>query len=174
MKFYKEYNRFVSRLFNVLYYAVGVLLMGLLVFSLINVAARLIGVPISWLDELQRYIMIWMAFISGAVLVNNKGHLLVDCVDLFPRKWRNVMYLVGEILCLAFIIYLIFPCIEIVQKNMISKSSALRISMGFVYLCMPISCVLSVLAQVNLILGRLFGEKAAENGTEPAAVEQVE
>lgn len=174
MKFYNGYNRFVSKLFDVLYYAVGVLLMGLLAFSLINVATRLIGVPISWLDEVQRYIMIWMAFISGAVLVNRKGHLLVDCVDMFPKKWKNVMYLIGEFLCLVFIVYLIFPCIEIVQKNMISKSSALRISMGLVYLCMPISCVLSVLAQVNLILGRLFGEKAAENSSETTATKHAD
>lgn len=132
----------------------------LLLESLINVVTRLAGTPVSWLDELQRYTMIWMAFISGAVLIYEKGHLLVDLVDtIFPHRWRNGMYLIGEIIMLIFLIYLFFPCIEMVTRNMISKSSAMKIPMGYIYLCMPLGIGLSIIAQIDLILKRLFADK---------------
>lgn len=167
----KKVERALDKFFEGGFYLCGILLAILLTLCFFNVALRLMNQPLSWSDEAMRFLMIWMAFLACPVLINRNEHLVVDLVATVFRKeaMRKRMYFIGNVMLLAFLIFLFFPCVELVMKNMISKSSAMRIPMGYIYLCIPVSIALSVIAQLKLLCHEIFlrgkdGDKAIGAG----------
>ncbi len=163
----KKFDCALGKLYDVLFYVCAFLLAVLLTLSFANVATRLLNVPLAWADEAMRFVMIWMAFLACPVLIDRKAHLVVDLVaSLFHKKAHGVMYTIGEIMAFVFLVYLLFPCITLVGKSFVAMSSAMRIPMGLVYLCIPIGVGLSALAQLRRIGKRfLFKEGADSAGT---------
>ncbi len=138
-----------------MYYIAGFFCAVLVAECAVYVTSRLINHPIVMMDEMQRFTMIWMAFIANPVLISRKGHLLVDLVPIIiPEKARRTVYLVGELLVLVFNIYMIIPGFNIMKGNLIAKSTAMQINMGLVYSIIPISFFLATLAQINNLLGQ--------------------
>ena len=70
-----------------------------------NVIGRyVIGRSISGADEVQIYIMVWMAFLGAAVVASRRQHLRMDVlVQFLPEKIRTglVVFEVGLVLVLA-------------------------------------------------------------------------
>ncbi|MGI6031675.1 MAG: TRAP transporter small permease [Eubacteriales bacterium] len=161
MNIVKKLDGFMDRLCKALFYICALLLFILLAVCFANVVSRLLKAPLYWADEAQRFIMIWMAFLAFPVLIHDRGHLVVDLVStLFPKKWHRPMYLIGDVLLLGFLIF-IFPfCLEMVGVNMISMSSAMRIPMGLVYICMPLGIGLCVLAQIQSLVRAIVDKHA--------------
>lgn len=164
MKLLKKVDGYLDKFFRVLYYIAGYLLMLLLAVCAANVVTRTAGHPLAWADELQRFIMIWMTFLAAPVLIVKKEHLVVDLVATFVRseKARRIMYLTGNLILLVFVVYFTGPCIELVAKNMIAKSAAMRIPMGYVYLCMPVGMILCAVGQLKNILAEFQKEGKEE------------
>ena len=166
MNLLKKADGYLDKFFKVLYYLAGYLLMILLIVCAANVVTRTAGHPLAWADELQRFVMIWMTFLAAPVLIVRKEHLVVDLVATFVHneKARRIMYLTGNVILLVFVIYFTGPCIELVTKNLIAKSAAMRIPMGYVYLCMPIGMILCAVGQLKNILGEFWQMKEQETG----------
>ena len=118
------------------------------------------AVPLSWTEELARYCLIWLTFMAGAMCIRSNSHfvieLLLEKLPVAPRLLLQVLILcsVG-----AFAGVMFYTGVTILPIIDLQVSPALRISMGYVYLAIPIGSFLMVFHAVCAILRRLRGFK---------------
>ena len=155
----------MDKFFRIFYYLSGVVLMALLGLSCFIVLARLFYISPIWSDELQRFMMVAMVFISIPYMASSKSFLLVDLTAIFfgkRKKLHNKMILIGEFILLGTLIYLIFPCLELAVRNARTFSSAMRLPMIYMYGFMPASFALAALAIAKNLLKRSVIERPGE------------
>lgn len=138
----------------------------MVIFALIMVLAcfaqictRLAGVPLSWSEELARYMAVWLTFV-GAAYALRKGSLAT--VEILYNKLTGVskksLYVLISILVFVFSVILIKYGFEFSLKFMGQKSPALQIPKGMVYLCGPLSGFLMLLYQIEMLVDHLGKE----------------
>lgn len=161
----------LDKFFELFYYAAGVILLAMLVVSAADVATRLAGHPLIWANEMVRFLMFYMTFVACVYLVSARKNLEVDLTAIFfPRKKKllHKTHIIGELVLLVILVYLIFPTWQLTIQNVSVKSSAMQWSMAAVYVAMPISFSLCVIAQLKNI-ARIFlnkGDAQAEEKEE--------
>ena len=120
-----------------------------------SVFMRFCGTPSVWADELIRFMMVFMAFSGAPYMICTKTDLVVDLTEIFFAKRKKLLsgtHLIGEIILLLILIYLIFPTWNLAMKNLTTFTSALQWSQGYVYMCMPLSFALCVIAEIKNII----------------------
>ncbi|MBT9777933.1 TRAP transporter small permease subunit [Clostridium sp. MCC353] len=141
----------------------GLLLLLLIGLSLASVVGRMVSRPIFWADEAQRYLMIYMAFTGAGVLSARADHLMVDLLELFvPVKIRRYFYYLSDAVIIGAMFCFLGPSIRMVTKNLAVRSSAMQISMGYVYFCIPLGVVLIIIGTTKVLLAKMFFENEAE------------
>lgn len=111
----------------------------------------------TWSEEAARFLMVWVAFLGGAVGIKYGVHI---GLDLFYRwiksdRIRLVIELFSHIACI------VFACIWIVQgylfvlEGFLQRSPALLIPMGVVYAVIPFSGIVVIINSIDLIVRRI-------------------
>lgn len=136
------------------------------IFVLLGVFFRyVLNSPLSWPEELSRYLMIWGASVAISLGIKSDEHVgltvLYDVISLKSVKaaLRTVIYL----LVFAFLVSLFLYSVRMVQEAQYMQTMDLRITMVLPYLAIPVS---TLLAMVQLVL--VFIIRTAE-GDEPHA-----
>lgn len=119
--------------------------MAVLVFG--NVVARyLFNASFGWVEELTRYMMIWLAYLGAGLALRHGNHvavmMLVDALPRAPALWLRG--LVGLVM-LAFLMALAWIGWEYADFAMRQRTPVLQWPTGLVYLAIPIGCALMVL-----------------------------
>jgi TRAP-type C4-dicarboxylate transport system permease small subunit len=116
----------------------------------------IIGVPSSFTDELAGFLLIWVGLGGAAYATGNKLHL---AIDLFPSKLppdkRKYLEIFINILIIAFALTVMVvggTWLVLTRFYLGQISSALQISIGYVYLILPISGLLICYYSVDDIL----------------------
>ncbi len=115
---------------------------------------------LSWSEELMRYLFIWMVLFATTITVKHGSGATVDILCPLLRKIsaKGHTILVNLSLGIGGAIFVLYGC-RIVSSTMTSLTAALRIPMGVVYLCVPISGAIIVIHCLTGILDALFPEK---------------
>ena len=157
----------LNKFYRIFYYLAGFILMGLLAVSCFVVVSRQFRFSPIWSDELQRFMMVAMVFIAIPYMASSKSFLVVDLADIFfhkKKKLHDMMIIIGEIIFLALLIYLIFPCIQIV-RNTRTFSTALALPMAYMYALMPMSFFFGAVAMAKNLLERfVISRNASDTG----------
>lgn len=95
----------------------------------------------SWSEELARYLHVMLVYISCGYATRMREHIKIDAfMNIYPKRLRPLICRLGELVFLAFCAVIIYYGIK--QSASIFAmgriSSALKISMGIVYLMLPI------------------------------------
>ncbi len=109
---------------------------------------------IAEIDELSRYLFVWVIFLGISYGFREKAHLgVVFFVGLLPPKIKKA-FLVGiELLVTIFFVVVVVTGYKMVLFTMAQRSATLLIPMGYVYLAIPagaIFCILAMLERLNL------------------------
>jgi len=137
-------------------FAVGVLLAGVTwqVFSRFVLRS-----PSSWTEEFATYLLMWVGLLGAALAVDRGAHLGVDALVLkFPESVRAVLQIIVYVIIAAFAGFvMVGGGIMLIQRTLVTNQilPALRIPMGYVYLCLPISGFFIVFYSVVIIIGRV-------------------
>ncbi len=137
----------------------ALLIMTLLV--IIQVCSRYIfSFSFVWLEELVRYLMIWMVMIGAALVQSKSDHIRIDFFPLLlnPRA-RIVLETVFRLFTLVFLMVILVKGVKIASFNKMFESSGLRISMFWPTLAIPVGAFLiAVYTVINLIrdIQRMF------------------
>jgi TRAP-type C4-dicarboxylate transport system permease small subunit len=119
-------------------------IMTIMVFALV-VSRYVFSYSFAWVEALSRYMMIWMAFLSAAVLFKDNSHL---CMDIVYRKLSERMKCFLDLgfglLQIAFLIMLAKLSIQYTQSVSFIVSPTLGISMFWPSLVMPVSVILMI------------------------------
>lgn len=137
---------------------------------------------IVWAEEILRYMMMWLVLVGAGLTVREDQHVSMDVLQTALRghpKIRAIHYVITRVIVFVFMIYLIGPTLELMQKAGNSTATSVTwlhksvIYSSFIF--GTISINLSLLGQVpRKVYAILHGleddalvlemqEKAAEN-----------
>lgn len=134
-------NRFVS-------FLCFVFMSGMTIVVLLGVFFRyVLQMPLSWPEELSRYMMIWAASLAVSIGIKEKGH--VGLTFLFDiTKSRVVKIILETIVFLAtlgFLVVMIYYSVRMVMEAGTQISQGLGITMVLPTLAIPVSMVIALI-----------------------------
>jgi len=99
----------------------------------------IIGNPLFWSEEVSRYAFVWIVFIGAALATKRGAHIGVDYFILhLSARSKRIVGLIVSVMVLVFIAIVIVKSFPLISNNMSQKSPAVRITMGYVFLAIPI------------------------------------
>ena len=153
--------------------ALGAVLTFIMAVMVVNVVWQVftryvLGAPSSYTEELARYLLIWVSLLGGAYAAGKRMHLAIDVFTARlegQRRIRMRQFIHGCVLLFA-LSAMVVGGIRLVYISFALEqmSAALRVSLGFVYLVVPISGLLIVF----YTLSHLVEDAAAERHGVPA------
>jgi TRAP-type C4-dicarboxylate transport system permease small subunit len=105
---------------------------------------------IAEIDELSRYVFVWIIFLGISYGFREKAHLgVVYFIELLSPKSRKVFLIGIELLIILFFLVITVAGFQMVQFTMAQKSSTLLIPMGYVYLAIPVGAIFCLFAMAE-------------------------
>lgn len=103
------------------------LVLAIAVLVLLQIIQRYVAVfSIPWTEEMSRYLFVYLTFIGSALLIKEKGHIVVDVLmERVPRRPRFVVYVLVELTMLAFL----YIFISGMQQLTLASTEAVAASM---------------------------------------------
>jgi len=112
--------------------------------------------PLYWSEEAARYLMIWIVFLGASIGIRKGSHLgFTWFVEKSNSKTRRICALIAHLGLLAFALNIIYYGTIITLQNLEQLSPGLQMPVAFVYACLPVGGILSVV-QLLPILMRLL------------------
>ena len=118
-------------------------------------------------EEIARYLMIWMAFIGAALVMQEDGHYkMTAVVDALPASIRGIVRGCAVLATVAFMLILAKVGVECCMKiaAMGQKSPTLKIPMWIAYASIPAGMILGVVQAVLRESIRLVSGKDEKGG----------
>jgi TRAP-type C4-dicarboxylate transport system permease small subunit len=105
--------------------------------------------PLSWTEELARYLMIWAALLAVSVGIKDKEHVGIQLlIKQFPPFLTKVITAVVYIITIVFLGVLTFKGYQVAGRAKTQLSLALNISMYWPLMSIPVSGVLAIIQQL--------------------------
>ena len=122
--------------------------MALMVFA--NVALRfLTDHSILWVEEVSRYLMIWLTFLGAGLVLRYGGHVGIDTLQsMLPRHAASIRAAIFALL-LAFFATMLWLGVHYATVTWGQTTPVMQVPVGAVYLAMPIGFALLI---VHLLL----------------------
>lgn len=134
----------------------AVLLFTLLVIVVVwQVFSRqVLASPAAWTEELSRYLFVWLGLFAAALVFSERGHIAVDFVArrTNPGAQRAIAALVQVAVLVFALAVLVYGGIRVAQGAWNQNLSALPVTLGQMYVAMPVTGVLiAVYSLANLL-----------------------
>ncbi len=145
---------------------IGILIMTLTV--LLQVIMRYVfNSPLTWTEELARYLFIYLTFIGGGLLVYQRGHLFVEVIfnNLPDRVRKGIQIFIDAIVC-GFSVYLLISAKTLMGIASGSYSTAMHIPMEYISFSVLLGAVLIILFSVCNIYEDLKNLKKDKEGSQ--------
>lgn len=110
--------------------------------------------PLSWSEELARYLFIWFVFLSGSYAVKFQKHVKLSFfIDRLKKPFNMYFQLVALILWLLFLFFLNVYSIKVVSfiYSTGQTSSANNIPMYLIYLSLTVGSILMTIRVIHHI-----------------------
>lgn len=136
-------------------YAIIILLMGALVaVTSYQVFSRyVLNQPLTWSEELSRYMFVWIVFLAAWAAFKEGRHLGMDILSMrLPKLWRLYAGILVDLVVLGFLITVLWIAPAILSVTSLQASAVLKIPMNYVYLAFPAA---SALMTIEILLGWL-------------------
>ena len=115
-----------------------------------NVALRfLTDHSILWVEEVSRYLMIWLTFIGAGLVLRYGGHIGIDTLQERVPRFASSIRAVIFVVMLAFFAVMLWLGMRYTALTWGQTTPVMQIPIGAVYLAMPIGFALMI---VHLLL----------------------
>jgi len=112
----------------------GVVLSIMTVVIFMQIVFRGTGLPLSWTEEVGRYLFIWLIYLGSASAVKKRKHISLELLDLFLKKrGRFVLSIISNAVFLIFALILTWNSVPVVLRVVTQVSPAMRMSMAIPY-----------------------------------------
>lgn len=152
-------NNFILRIETFLMAAITIGLVGVIFIEV--VCRYILFISTAWSEEIARYLFIWLTYIGSSYAFNNGGHIEIDLCSQLIEKTRFIknkelgLKILEVLSILSTMLFLVLFC-RIFWNFMMQfwgtsmTSPTMHIPMGYVYLPVFVSCVLTILHGVHL------------------------
>jgi TRAP-type C4-dicarboxylate transport system permease small subunit len=107
--------------------------------------------PLSWTEELARFLLIWLIYIGCIAAMRDRKHITIDIIrNVVSKSTSRKVYIIQKIVSLIFLIMLFVYGIKMVLLNIGYTSTVNEIRLDLLYLCIPISAFGMLLYLVTL------------------------
>lgn len=162
----------ISRLLDYVEKAINRLMIALLMLMTVVIFYQVVlryifqGANI-WAEEFARYAFIWIVMLGSASALRRFKHIHIDfLVRAFPERVQKHINLVNYLLMLVFLVVLMIYGLQIAEQASGRLSAGLGVSMGFMYMSIPVGSVLMFLFTLEILFRDYFlaGTKNAGGG----------
>jgi len=113
----------------------GVLLVGMLVFVLLQVFTRyVLSNPLPWTEEAARFSLVWLTFLAAALVMGRRQHIAIDTLaKAFGAKTEKVFTIFATTTVVLASAALVWGGISLAVATASLRSPASGIPISFVY-----------------------------------------
>lgn len=125
------------------------------------------GASLSWSEEIARYLFIWLIYLGISYGAREMRHIKIDAaLDLFPRRIRPAIVILGDLLFLAFALYIVWTSWSVIERQMIlgQTSPAVGLPMWIVYAAPFVGFAITAVRQIQTLIWRLKHPGMAQSG----------
>jgi TRAP-type C4-dicarboxylate transport system permease small subunit len=118
------------------------------------------GRPLTWSEEVSRYLFVWVVFVGAGVAARHRGHIALDfLVSRFPPRPRRAVAMVMGVLSLAMLL-LVFVWYgwTLTLVSMRQESPATGVPVGYATLAIPVGGLLTALNTIRAVRAHRSGE----------------
>lgn len=154
----------VKYTFEGIFCALLLVIMTILMFTEI-VARYIFGSSFIWIEELTRYLFIWLTFISAAYVTATKSHIKVDvALAIFPKKVQPTIKKMGLLIWLILSIIITYVGFDysITMLHVGGNSPTLGLAKGIVYLGIPIGYLLMSIRLITQLFKETINQKTQD------------
>jgi TRAP-type C4-dicarboxylate transport system permease small subunit len=119
--------------------------------------------PSGWSEELAKYLFIWLGLLGGALVFGERGHIAADlAVRKLPEKAQRVTAVLVQLSTLSFAaLALIWGGYRVVHLTWDDTLSGLPVNVGWMYLALPISGVITAFYSIYHLIYISTGDEVA-------------
>src|SRR5262247_2998319 len=142
-----------TRAYNVLGHLGGLILAIMAGAVFLQVVLRFLGrTGIDGLDEVPRYLFVWLVMIGAAAAMYRGQHTVLDYfVNLLGPRLRASIVVLTNAVGIFLFIYLIKLSFVLVPNAQFQTSAGLGLPLGFVYAAVPVGAALLILPMLRNI-----------------------
>ena len=120
----------------------------------LQVVLRYLGLTgIDGLEEVPRYLFVWLVMIGAASAMQRGQHTVLDYfVNLLGPRGRALVLVLTNGVGIVLFLYLIKLSLVLVPNAQLQSSPGLGLSLGWVYVAVPIGSALIILPMLRTIL----------------------
>lgn len=150
-------NTFSTQALKVLRHPLETVICGLLIAMTLVVFSQVIAryvlqAPLSWSEELARFLLMWLAMLSAAYAFKTKSHFaLIFLVGKLPAKAQRAMALLVHVIVAFFFAVLLYFSIIFVSGVDGHIAPAMQIPMQIPYASIVVACALILIESLHCI-----------------------
>lgn len=141
----------------------GLALAAIVLLTFAGVFMRyVVGKPFSWLEEVQKMLIVWSVFFAAGAAFRTKNHVAIDMVVThFPDTLRYIAETIVYLAVMATFVYLFIRSggmvVQLAGTGRVTN--ILRIPYKYIYLALPIGAVLMAVSYTiqSIEEGYIFG-----------------
>lgn len=143
-----------TRAYNVLGHLGGLVLAIMAGAVFVQVVLRFLGrTGIDGLDEVPRYLFVWLVMIGAASAMQRGQHTVLDYfVNLLGPRARALVLMLTNAVGIALFVYLIKLSLVLVPNAQLQTSAGLGLPLGWVFAAIPIGAALIIMPMLRNIL----------------------
>lgn len=140
----KNIELFNDNLERVTTWLICFLMAAMIVIVFSQVVARYVfSTTFPWMEEMSRFIMIWLAFTGAAIMVRKGGHIAVTVVrNLLPFKLRKLIFLIDRLIITSSLVILIYYGVIIALRYLTRTPVTMNFPVTYVYMVFPLTFTL--------------------------------
>jgi TRAP-type transport system small permease protein len=146
-------------LYNALAYLGGLVLAVMTLAVFVQVVLRYLGLTgIDGLEEVPRYLFVWLVMLGAAAAMWRHEHTVLDYfVNLFRPAVRSAIYVLTNAVGIAFFAYMIWLSFTLVPNAAMQTSAGLGLTLDYVFMAVPVGSVLIIVPMLRNIYVALGG-----------------
>ena len=147
----------LRRPYDVLGHLAGLMLAIMTGAVFLQVVLRFLGrAGFDGLDEVPRYLFVWLVMIGAAAAMQRGEHTVLDYfVNRLGMRTRAAVIALTNAVAIALFLYLIKLSLVLVPNAQFQSSPGLQLPLGYVYVAIPVGSALLVLPMLRNVFRAL-------------------
>jgi TRAP-type C4-dicarboxylate transport system permease small subunit len=139
------------------------LFMAILVTMVLQVTFRyVLAAPLTWTEELARYLYIWACWLGAPVALRRGNHIVITVVsERLPPRLGRIVGLGTHAMALFFLMQLAIQGTILMVRSHTVEAITLPIPWSMIYVAAPVSAVLMLLETIQAAW-RILGHRTQE------------
>lgn len=122
--------------------------------------------PPAWSEELSRFVFIWMIMLSAVLVTREQSHIqLTFLLDRLPERFRFLLSNVVRLVMIAFCWVMVQQGLKIYPIVAEASSPSFGISMGWLYLSIPVGGILMIIYILERMVASLIARYRRPSST---------